>query len=218
MFHVKQSGDWRPALRDLRARASELSLTLTPEQLQRLEDAAQALAKVAAASGMSGYESPHEVLARAMAPALAYFAFPEAPRSGHLADLGAGIGALGATLAIVAPEMSVHLIDRAQRAFTACELLIGRLQIANLRARLLDAERQAANLPAYDAVVFRALAPGPEALALASQLLVPEGFVAAWHREGDASFRDPPGALTPVGSAQTAVEGLVVSGYRFCPH
>lgn len=218
MFHVKQSRDWQRALSDLRARADELSLALTGQQLERLEGAAQSLAKVAVASGMSSYETPQEALSRGMTPALAYFAFGEAPRSGRLADLGAGIGAPGATIAILAPEIAVDLIDRAERAFTACELLVAKLQIGNLEARLLDTERDGEIAPAYDAVVFRALAPGARALALAAQLVVAEGFVAAWHREGDPYFADPPTAFRLLGSVQSGVEGLVVSGYRFCPH
>ena len=217
MFHVKHSREWDDVLAEFRARTSELALTLTDHQVQRVGVGARSLAKVAVASGMSGYETPQQALERGMAPALAYFGFAQAPRSGRLADLGAGTGALGVTIAVVAPELRVDLIDRAERAFTACELLVARMQLRNLRARLLDTERGGKSEPGYDAVVFRALAPGATALEMAGHLLLPGGFLAAWHRECDPHFAQPPAQFKALGSVQSGLEGLVATGYGFYP-
>jgi len=217
MFHVKHSGDLDAALARLREQAGSVGLALSQEQLARFERAARWLAEMAQASALSGYQTPAEALGRAMAPALAYFALPGAPRAGRLADLGAGSGALGATLAILAPELRVDLIDRARRAYTACELLAARLHIGNLGVRLLDLAAEPAPVGEYDAVVFRALAPGPAALGLAQRLLTPGCFVAAWHREGDPQFAAPPPEFSVTGSTTARVEGLVATGYQFRP-
>ncbi len=198
-------------------RTREAGLTLGEEQLQALERLSQWAARLAEASAITGYDSPAEALARGMMPPLAYFALPAAPRSGTLADLGAGAGMLGATLAIVAPDLQVDLIDRAQRAFTACELLVADLALGNLGARLLEVGRQPIAGPRYDVVILRAVASGAQALLLAGDVVMPGGFVAAWHREGDEQFTDPPPEFEVGQCVPTNVQGLVATGYRFCP-
>ncbi len=197
--------------------AQEAGLTLCDRQLQALEQLSQWAARLAEASAITGYDTPAQALARGMMPALAYLALPGAPRSGTLADLGAGAGMLGATLAIVAPDLQVDLVDRAQRAFTACELLVAELALDNLGARLLEVGREPMAGPCYDAVILRAVAGGAEALLLAGALVVPGGFVAAWHREGNEQFTDPPPDFEVRQCVPTNVEALVATGYRFCP-
>lgn len=147
-----------------------------------------------------------------MAPALAYFALDESPRSGRLADLGAGNGALGCTLALLEPKLHVSLIDRAQRSYTVCELLIARMGLKNADCMMLSVDRGTQAL--YDAVVFRALARAQQALELASSILRPGGFIGAWHSGSDSSYLDPPESLRVIATVDTVVPELVLTGYR----
>ncbi|MGC9316600.1 MAG: RsmG family class I SAM-dependent methyltransferase [Armatimonadota bacterium] len=206
MFHVKQSV--------IERQVAGAGLQVTREQLASLQLAAEWLARLARASGLSGYDSAQEAWERGMTPALAYFNFPEAPRSGALADLGAGSGALGATIAILEGNLQVDLVDRAQKAYTACELLVARLRRSNLRARWQDAGDAAARR--YDAVVFRALGPGERALSLAVRVVRANGFIGAYHRAGDRGFTadaDHHGLMV-VSTVETPVPGLHLTGYR----
>ncbi|MEA3402115.1 MAG: RsmG family class I SAM-dependent methyltransferase [Armatimonadota bacterium] len=206
MFHVKQSA--------MEHQIAESGLQPTQEQLERLEQAAAWLARVAEASGLSAYESPKEAWQRGMAPALAYFSLSEAPRNGTLVDLGAGSGALGATIAILERNLRVDLVDRAEKAYTACELLVARLELRNLRARRLDAAE--ARGEGYNAAVFRAVAAGEQALALATRMVRPTGFIGAYHRRGDRAFTDDVElqGLTVLRTVGTTVPGLALTGYR----
>ncbi|MGD9494693.1 MAG: RsmG family class I SAM-dependent methyltransferase [Armatimonadota bacterium] len=194
------------------AAAQDVGIELDSEQLRLLRLTANWLASLAQASGVSAYNTAQEVLDRAMAPALAYFAIPETPRQGAMADVGAGNGALGATMAILEPRLAVDLVDRARRAYTACELLEARLRLPNLTAVHLDVRDVTA--PTYVAAVLRAVARGPAALALAQPMLVPGGVLAAYHRSDDAWFCDSFGLFQLVRTVPTTVEGLVLSAYR----
>lgn len=199
------------ALNDFVAAAAAVGRDITPAQMDRLEAAAMWLAQLGRRSGISGYDTPDLALMRGMAPALAYFAL-DVPRRGLLADVGAGNGAIGATIAILCENLSVSLVDRAQRAYTACEILVARLHLPNLRAVRMDASD--VRPATYNVVVFRALAPGHVALSTTSRLVPPGGSVVAYHRAEDHAFLAPQAGLTPVGAAATVVPGLVATAYR----
>lgn len=209
MFHVKQ---WSGAQNTFAEAAARVGLQLSDAQWELIQRAAEWLSSVGRASGLSGYDSPEVALLRGMGPALAYFALEAAPKAGKLADLGAGNGAIGATLAICSQNLRVDLVDRAQRAYTACEILVARLGIPNLRALCVDAATVTEG--EYDALVFRALASGPRALMLAKSLVRAGGFIGAFHRTGDAAFERPPEGLERLGTRGTLVEGLAFTGYR----
>jgi len=218
-FHVKHP-DTEPELRRrMLERAAEAGLDGGAAADQRLMMAAEWLAKLAAVSGISGYDSPVEALKRGLMPALAYFAFAEAPRSGQAAELGAGAGALGAGIAILEGHLEVALVDRAKRSLTACELLAARLKLPNLAVVEMDLGLDGGARCVYDAVVFRALAPGGDALALARGVVRVGGFIAAYHREGDPAFAEAgenwaERGLERLRTVASGVAGLVVTGFQ----
>ena len=199
--------------------ATTLGLHLEPQVGETLRTAAEWLAKLAQSSGISGYGSAAEALERGIMPALSYFQFPEAPRNGRLADLGAGAGALGAGIAILGADLQVSLVDRARRSLTACELLAARLKLPNLAVVEMNLGLDGGSEALYDAVVFRALAPGSDALALACGVVRVGGFIAAYHREGDPVFAEvgnslPEARLKRLRAVATGVEGLQVTGFE----
>jgi len=193
------------------AEAAGLSITAFEREL--ISRTARWLASLGHASGVSGYDTPDVALVRAMGPALAYLSADKAPRSGRIADIGAGSGALGATIAILEENLFVDLVDRAERAYTACEILAARLGLVNLRAVRADVRSLAAG--EYDAAVFRALADGERALPPVRRIVRPGGFIGAFHRAGDPAFQADGGSeVAAAGSWPTLVEGLVLTGYR----
>lgn len=202
----------------LRAAAACSRVTIGPDTLPHLWEAAQLLAQLARGSGVSGYEDAEDALMRGLGPALAYLSCDDAPRRGDLADLGAGNGALGCGIALLCPELSVTLVDRARRAHTMCELLAARLRLPNLQACLYDVKRSGPPARPYDGIVFRALAHGSQALALAASQVRAGGFIGAYHRAGDPAYTQAEGArLRPLGSVNTLVDGLVLSGFLVLP-
>ncbi len=202
-----------PALQRFEQAAMSAGMAISDHERELLCHAADWLASLSRASGISGYETASLVLLRSMAPALAYFGADEAPRSGRIADIGAGNGAIGATIAILEQNLLVDLVDRAQRAYTACEILAARLGLPNLRAVRADVRGLAA--AEYDAAVFRALATGERALPLVRRIVRPGGFIGAFHRAEDSAFQPDGGSgVATAGSWTTLVEELVLTGYR----
>lgn len=204
--------DGESAVRQLILRARGAGVGVGRWQEVELLAVARWLGRVGEATGISGYETPEEAVRRAMLPAVAYFEFDQAPLSGEMADLGAGNGALGATIAILAPDLQVDLVDRAERAYTACELLVARLELSTLRAVRRNVGEGSGG--SYDAVVFRALASGAVALGLAAGMTRAGGFVGAYHRRGDREFDGDRHGLDRVRTVATGLPGLVVTGYR----
>lgn len=200
----------------LQAAAASSGVELSEQTEARLWQAACTLAQLTPGTGLSGYREPEEALLRAISPAFAYLRWEEAPREGLLADLGAGAGALGAGIAILCPGLEVHLVDRAQRAFTVCELLAARLELGNLHAVWLAAGEGAGERLRYDAVVFRALARGPKALQLALSITSERAFIGAYHRAADPWYnaaQDTGVGIRRLGTVPTPVEGLAMTGY-----
>ena len=199
------------ALAEFISSAASAGLRLSPEDGQRLAAGAQWLARASTASGLSQYRDPADALLRGMGPALAWFRCSRLPREGLLADIGAGNGAIGATIGFFAPEMQIHLVDRARRAYTTSELLVARLGLRNVTPVLSDL----AELPhSYDAVVFRALARAGEALPCALSVAGAEAVIGAFHRRGDADFLRPALDLTVIETVPTIVPELVLTCYR----
>ena len=202
----------RTSLQELLNEAAAQSIELSEEQRDALLVGAEVLARTARARGISQYDQVETALIRAMGPALAYFSFSERPRAGRIADLGAGNGALGAAIALIEPDVTVDLLDRAERSYTACELLVKRMRLQNAACVLasIDKTREAR----YDGVVFRALAQSARALELAHAITRPGGFIGAWHASGDAGYLEPPGSLRLLRTVGTLVPDLVLTGYR----
>ncbi len=220
MFHVKHSGGaagglreqspMYPALTVFEAYAATARLSLSEEQRNCLLAGAKWLASASAATALSQYRDVEDVLLRAMGPALAYFGCLESPRSGVIADVGAGNGAIGATIALLAPDLEIHLVDRARRAYTASELLVARMGLKNARPLQVDLRSLTVM---YDAAVFRALAPGADALGAALRLVKQGGVIGAYHRAGDPAYAsDSP--LRRLSTVATTVDDLVLTCYR----
>jgi 16S rRNA G527 N7-methylase RsmG len=187
-------------------------LTVTPERSQRLDELARWLAERAFPLGLTNYATMEDVCRHALCPTFPLFRLSEVPVVGPLLDLGAGSGALGLTVALLCPDLSITMADRRRRATTFMSLTRARFHLDNVRVRQVSAEEMAKDSAAkFQVVCFRALAHADVALALAAPLLAPGGWVAVWHQSDDEGFLTPPGDWVRVTTVPTALPGLVVS-------
>ncbi len=207
MQHMKE------AMAQFVSAAEHVGVSLSTEDISSLRSGARWLAREAMASGLSQYDDPAEALIRGMGPALALFAFREVweEEIADACDLGAGNGAIGAILALISGTWQILLVDRAKRAYTACEMLIARMGLDNASAVRADIE---ALDECCDLAVCRALAEADEALELARSAVRAGGLIGAWHSEANTQYTEPRQCVTVIGTVETVVPDLVLTLYR----
>ena len=164
---------------------------LSPADRSRLEALAGWLAERAHPLGLTNFATPEEMLLQAVLPARVLFSLLPDPPRGCWADLGAGAGALGLTLATLAPSTHFDLVDRRRRVIVFLDLTIRHFGLPNASAVLADLATRPPS-PPWDGVCLRAIAPAPEALALAAPHA--RRWICAWHGANTPGYdRPPPG-------------------------
>ncbi|HEY3398748.1 MAG TPA: RsmG family class I SAM-dependent methyltransferase [Armatimonadota bacterium] len=205
-----------PQIIDWRLRGESAGFIPDPDQGQRLDDLSCWLAERAFPLGLTNYPTPLEVAEHGLLPTFTVFQLLPELNTGAVLDLGAGSGALGLTLAILRPNLTVTMADRRQRATRFMNLTRARLGIANAHVRQVSAQELAKEPGSrFNLVCFRALAQAEAALGLAGPLLAPGGSVCIWHSSEAPEYLSPPAGWARTGTAPTALARLSVS--RFAP-
>jgi 16S rRNA G527 N7-methylase RsmG len=210
VFHVKQRADEiTPAVT---AAARKLSVNIPADRLQSVISAISWLAPSAHRLGLTKYSDPETIVKQLVLPALCLLSpefrpFLQSP----VLEFGSGSGAIGISLAILAPEEQFVLADRRRRVVEFLDVAIRRHGLANCQALLVDLsaptdEHQAS----FGTVLLRAYGPAEEALTQAARWLWLGGHVAFWHQ--------PPAPLAPDGlirtrSEQTNLSALLLTAY-----
>ena len=114
-------------------------------------------------------------------------------------------------LAILAPAWEVVLVDRRQKVVAFVDLLVLRLRLDNARGLRAEAERPV-QVEAFDATLFRAVAPPDEDLEIARGWTRPGGLTVIWTRAGHEPPRVP--GWTLVESFLLDAPPLAVMAYR----
>ncbi len=156
-------------------------LRLDPRQHARLEEFASQVLSNNERCGLTAAKTTEDILLRHAADGLA--AVPllagRLPKArARVADLGAGAGFVGIPIAIALPESRVTLIEPLQRRFNFLNAVTARLGLAGVRVLRKSAAELSAET--FDAVLARALAPLPKALALAMPLVAAGGCLAVY--------------------------------------
>lgn len=134
----------------------------------------------------------------------------ELPARPRVLDLGSGGGFIGVALKIAWPEAEVTLMEAVERKFRFLSAAAARVGLPGLRAlrrRAGDGAPLSSYEKGFDAVVERALAPLPEAAALAAPMLGPAGLFAAFQTEA-------PDPAEPALARALAAAALRPSGVR----
>ncbi|MGD9519012.1 MAG: RsmG family class I SAM-dependent methyltransferase [Armatimonadota bacterium] len=130
--------------------------------------------------GLTGYSTPETVLSRLMAPSLVLLSWLSPVQSLRVVEVGSGSGALGLTLAVLAPRWHITLLDRRSRATTFAEILALRLRLSNVAAVTGDASHPPPDLQPGHAALFRAVGSLAADLQLAQRVTLPRGLAVIW--------------------------------------
>ena len=217
MFHVKHL-DCGPSVATLSSFVQVVTcrgVCLDKEQQDQLALLAQWLVQKAPRIGLSKYNTLALVWQRALAPVVPIYDVVDINPIASCADLGAGTGALGLTLAIMEPHLQVDLVDRSQRAIDFMQLVSKRLNLSNVHVLCSQVEELHRYCPdGYELVAMRALTSGERALILAKSVVKMGGYIAAWHQSADPAYLHPPSGVQAMGSTSTVVPGLQLSIYK----
>ena len=166
--------------------AASWGLCLSPGQRAQIEGYLGELLEHNRKVNLTAESDPVTLLLRHVADGLA--AVPllkeclSADRAPRILDLGSGGGLIGIPIKIAWPEARVTLAEPLKRKYDFLNLAAARLGLKGLRVLRKSAGQDvfAPQDKGFDAVVARALAPLPEALALGIALARPRGFFLAY--------------------------------------
>ena len=166
----------------LQEAATGWGLTLGTEQLAQIDRYVKELLAANQKTNLTADTDLEVVLLRHIADGLAAAGvlIKEVPKpSPRILDLGAGGGYIGMAIKIAWPEAQVTLMESQERKFRFLNAMAVRSGLAGLTVSLRRAGKgEPRGLEKnFDVVVARALAPLPEALALALPLADPQGLV-----------------------------------------
>jgi predicted O-methyltransferase YrrM len=162
---AEEMGIVQPSLDPLRAAA-----------LARLAQESAAGVRV----GLTNYEDVTEVLNGLLLPALAAFRWLKTKESLEIVEIGAGGGGIGLTLALLAPDWRVTLVDRREKAVTFMEIIVTRLNLLNAHPVAGDMRKRSPEAERYDAALFRAVGSPAEDLDIAEDWVKPGGLSLIW--------------------------------------
>jgi 16S rRNA G527 N7-methylase RsmG len=162
--------------------------------------------------GLTNFHTAADILQHAMLPARAALSLVPAGLAGPCAELGPGSGALGLSLALLAPAAHFSLVDRRRKVVSFLDVTVARLGIANATAELSNLSREP-SLSGYrwTGVCLRAFARPSGALSIAA--VHARHWILVFHSEGMAGYDADPAGFRLTARARTTSPGLAASLY-----
>jgi len=157
----------------LRAGMAELALAPKPAAVETLLDYIELLARWNATYNLTAVREAQAMVTHHLLDSLAV---AHLVRGERLADIGSGAGLPGIPLAIVAPELSVTLIDSNGKKTRFLREAVRALRLDNVR---IEAQRVEAVRGEFDTVTARAFSALGEMVRLAGHLLATDGILLA---------------------------------------
>lgn len=205
LFHVKQL-----TVSTIADHLDTLGESPPPRGVERTHALLQWLAPSAAHLGFTQYSEPLHFFTHITAPAL--LLLPHIPADAqHIADIGPGSGGAGLIIALLRPDLEVHLIDRRARVCTFLDIAATRFEIENCSSQCADIGTVAAGGSEYDFVTARAVAPPDEILPKLLSSVREGAPVAIYHSREDSVIGEDASLITRI---DTGLPNLVLSIIR----
>ncbi len=177
MSAAVDSPEWAALVRD---GAAERGVDLTPEQVRQFSRHAGLLLQWNRRVNLTRITDPEEMAIKHFVDAVVPVRF--LPSRGRLLDIGSGGGFPGVPLKVIAPSLSITLIDAVRKKVSFLQHLIRTLALDGMEARHTRAEELSA-VPAYgnafDGVICRALSSLDSFVGMALPLVRPGGTLMA---------------------------------------
>lgn len=189
--------------------AADLSLSLSPEQKQKLLDYVALLGKWNAVYNLTAIRDPEQMMIQHILDSLAIVPMVSARRPSAVLDVGSGGGLPGVVLAITLPNVHVTLNDIVHKksAFQSqvkAQLSLGNLSIVTGRVEALRPGIEVSEK--FDVIVSRAFAELSDFVTLSRHLVEVDGRILAMKGvKPDAEV-----ARLPAGARVLGVERLKV--------
>jgi 16S rRNA (guanine527-N7)-methyltransferase len=190
--------------------AAQMGLTVTPGQARQFALHGQSLLEWNRKINLTAITKPEEIAVKHFLDAIA--PLDHLPAKGRLLDIGTGGGFPGLPLKVMAPHLSMTLIDGVRKKINFVKHVIRQLGLQDVQALHLRAEELAqdrGSAGGFEIIVCRALADLDKLLDLAVPLLAPQGRIIAYQgpRQGGPTSGGADGAILTHGSRrfQTAV-------------
>ena len=210
VFHVKQSPSQLRTL--IENEIQRIGISASSTSIQSLADLITWIAPSAHRLGLTKYSDPSQLATQLVLPPLQLLSTHLLPLiQSPVLDFGAGCGAVGLSLAVLAPELQFVLADRRSRVIQFVDVAIQRHGLKCAEALQVDlSDPSAAYERSFGTVLVRAYGPPSEALSQAERWLRPGGHVAFWHQPPPSSAPD---GLIRTRSEPTNLPDLVLTAY-----
>lgn len=161
---------------------------LSENSCQRLLDFANLIFEYRKPARLTAYKSKDEILDYLIIESLQLARLLPSAGQVSVVDLGAGSGAVGISLAIALPNLSVCLIDRSLRKIGFLRIALSSLRLENVSILEKDvSNKKTQNNPNYDFVVSRGFSPIGKLLPISRKFLRPGGQVLGFTRSQSPS-------------------------------
>ena len=167
--------------------AARMGVTVTADQARQFALHGRSLLEWNRKINLTAITEPEEIAVKHFLDAIA--PLNHLPARGQLLDIGTGGGFPGLPLKVMAPGLSMTLIDGIRKKINFVKHVIRQLQLQNIQALQTRAEelvRDSGSAGRFDIIVGRALADLDRLLDLAVPLLAPQGRIIAYQGPHDA--------------------------------
>jgi 16S rRNA (guanine527-N7)-methyltransferase len=167
--------------------AARMGMAVTVEQARQFALHGRSLLEWNRRINLTAITKPEEIAVKHFLDAIA--PLNHLPARGLLLDIGTGGGFPGLPLKVMAPELSMTLIDSIRKKINFVKHVIRQLDLQDIQALQTRAEelgRDSGYAGRFDVIVGRALADLDKFLDLAVPLLAPRGRIIAYQGPQDA--------------------------------
>ena len=174
--------------------AARLGVTVTRAQAEQFAIHGQSLVQWNRKINLTAITDPLQMAAKHFLDAIA--PLQQLPAEGHLLDIGTGGGFPGLPLKIMAPGLSMTLIDGVRKKVNFVKAVVRRLNLKEIEAlhiRCEELARDSSRREHYEIIVSRAVAQIEPLVRLAAPLLAPNGRIILYQgpRQTDGSAGPP---------------------------